>query len=96
MSDILDATGGLIVNPKSGEVETARDVMQALCKVLREHGYVLQHLPHTIMLGKIIPGSTTQDGSPVAKAIAAIHKLTPELMQYREFDWSDAVPKVKQ
>lgn len=95
MTDIFDGHSGLIVNPKPGEVETARGVMQALCQVLREHGYVLQHTTNSMVLAKILPGETAMDGSPKAKAIVSIKRLEPNRMQYREFDW-DVVTKGKQ
>lgn len=73
----------LIVDPKSGDVHRAEDIIAELQAVLRKYEYVLVHGPRAIMLGKPIDPF----GSNV-RTLAEIDFLTGEESSWRQIDWT--------
>lgn len=74
----------LVVDPKSGDIHRAQDILDEVQAVLKKYGYALAHRPHAIILAKLDGGVARAH----ARVIADVRQITPYMIEYREVDWS--------
>lgn len=77
----------VIVDPKSGDIHRAEDVLVEVQAVLRKYGYGIAHRPNAMILVKM-NGAMAQ---ATARVIAEVRQITPHIIDYRDIDWT---PKV--
>ena len=73
----------IIIDPKTGDVHRAEDIIGELQAVLRKYGYVIAHTPATIVLGKITDAFDMQ-----GRAVAHIWSIAPSEANWKQVDWT--------
>jgi hypothetical protein len=86
MSNVLKPD--LIVNPKSGDIHRAEDIIGELSQVLRKYGYGLLFDKHkgVMVLAQITEGMP--GFAPNARVIAMVDRILPGGAVYHEVDWT--------
>lgn len=81
-----------IIDPKSGDVFRAKDILDELCAVMRKYGYALIFNPQrgTMVLGQHMTGPGV---GPQIRVIAEVQKILPEAAVWREMDWTPRKPQ---
>jgi hypothetical protein len=72
----------LIINPKSGDVHRAEDILDEISAVLRKYGYILAHKPDAIVLAKY------EEPPTPCRVIGKLRQITGNFYDWKEVDWT--------
>lgn len=84
------AEDSLILNPHSGDTQSAEEVIRELHQLLTAKGYTLRHNAKGMILAKIEANQVDpQNGRTVARIVAYIDRIQPEGVIASIADWSN-------
>lgn len=85
------ADDSLIINPHSGDKQSAEDVMKELHAVLSARGYVLRASQQGMILAKIESDQLDpKTGKTIARVVAYIEEIRPEYVRAKTADWANS------
>jgi hypothetical protein len=76
----------LIVNPKSGDIHRAEDIIGELSTVLRKYGYGLMFDKGKGVM--VLAQLSMLMGTPQARVVAWVERIMPGGAVYHEVDWT--------
>lgn len=80
----------LILNPHSGDKQSAEEVLKELHALLTAKGYTLRANPRGMILAKIEPNQIDpKTGRPIARIVAYVDEIRPEHVRASIADWSN-------
>ena len=82
MSDDLKLKPDLIINPQTGDVDTAQEILDEIFQVLKKHNCALVHEDHCMVLGKSIGFGER------LKVIAHVRQITPDFIEWKQINWT--------
>ncbi len=82
MSDDLKLKPDLILNPQTGDIDSAGEILDELFEVLKKHNCALVHQDACMVLGKVMGFGEK------LRVIAHVRQITPDFIEWKAIDWS--------
>lgn len=90
------ADESLILNPHSGDKQSAEEVIKELHQLLTAKGYTLKSNARGMILAKIEPDQVDpSNGRTIARIVAYIDEIRPEYVRAHTADWANTPDSFK-